>query len=196
MNRISKSLLSLSLLISLYNACAHPYWPDNKDFGYLLREDVELAMQRLALHNMQKASAPTYQREIKQTYCVGDAISIVTPYDGRGDFCRWHFLFGGKMAGYEEGVQKLLQSGLISFSGFTFDNRMCTEIWSTSFPCDSVDQMTINFVARRSGKIIFYMKNREYANYNNHGCSCKPTVTKFEIEIVDPVNVNPIYYLQ
>lgn len=196
MNRISKSLLSLSLLFSLYHASAYPYWPEKREcypLGIPLGiKDFKL-LERLAQNNIQH-SQPSYQREIKQTYRVGDTISIVTPYDGRGDFCRWQFLFGGRRASYEEGIQKLQQSGLVRFIGSTVEDRFCVEIWSSDFPCDSVNQMTMNFVATRSGKIIFYMKNREYQNYNSHGCDCKPTVTKFEIDIID--NVNPIYYMQ
>lgn len=196
MNRISKLLLSLSLLVSCYNAQSHPYWPDERNFGDMLAHDVELAIKRLAQNNIQQPRTPyqPYQREMKQTYRVGETISIITPYDARGEFCQWRFLFGGRLASYEEGIQKLQQSGLILFTGTYIDNRYCIEIWSNDFPCDSVDQMTINFTALRPGKIIFYMKNKEYHNQYAHGCSCKPTVTKFEIEIVD--TVNPIYYVQ
>jgi N-acetylmuramoyl-L-alanine amidase CwlA len=195
MNRISKLLLSLSLLISCYTLQSHPYWPEERDFGHLLAQDVELAIKRIAQNNIQSRSPyQPYQREMKATYRVGETISIVTPYDARGEFCQWRFLFGGRLASYEEGIQKLQQSGLIRFTGTYVDDRMCIEVWSTDFPCDSVNQMTINFTALRPGKIIFYMKNKEYYNQYMHGCSCKPTVTKFEIEIVD--NYNSTYYMQ
>ncbi len=179
---MSKVLLSLSLLSFLFCIKSHPYWPEQRNI-----------CNWLAHHNIQH-SQPSYQREIKQAYCVGDTISIITPYDGRGDFCRWQFLFNGRLAGYDEGVRKLEQSGLVQFTGFTVDERVCIEIWNSHFPCESVDQMCMNFVAIKPGKIIFYMKNRQHQNYNNHGCDCKPTVTKFEIDIVD--NYNATYYIQ
>lgn len=186
MNRISRSLLSLSLLLSFYATQSHPYWPDANEFGHLLRKDVEYGCQGLAQYNIQQSSySPAYQREMKATYRIGETISIITPYDDRGAFCRWQFLFNGRLADYQEGIRKLEQSGLVNFVGYYVDERFCVDIWSTDFPCDAVNQMTMNFIAQRPGKIIFYMKNKEYPNYGTHGCSCKPTVTKFEIEIKD-----------
>lgn len=192
MNRISKVLLSIYLLSSSYCIQSHPYWPENRNITDWIDRERKLNWV-LAQNNIQR-KAPSYQREMKATYRVGQTISIITPYDGRGDFCRWQFLFNGRLAGYDEGVSKLEQSGLMQFAGFTIDERMCIEICSSHFPCESVDQMTMNFVATKPGKIIFYMKNREYQNYHNHGCDCKPTVTKFEIDIVD--NYNATYYIQ
>lgn len=189
---MSKVLLSLSLLSSCYYAKPHPScWPDKRNLSDWV--DRERMLNWLAQSNIQHG-APTYQREMKATYRVGQTISIITPYDGRGDFCRWQFLFNGRLAGYDEGVRKLEQSGLMYFAGFTVDERMCIEIISSHFPCESVDQMSMNFIATKPGKIIFYMKNREHQNYYNHGCDCKPTVTKFEIDIVD--NYSSTYYMQ
>lgn len=197
MDRIYRSFLSLSLLLSFYTITSHPYWPEQKGLEYLLRDtsNAELGRQILAHYTMQNNYAQSYQREMKATYRVGQTISIITPYDNRGAFCQWQFLFHGRPASYDEGIRKLEQSGLVYFTGYSIDNHFCTEMWSADFPCDAVDQMTMSFVAAKPGKIIFYMKNKEYENYGVHGCSCKPTVTKFEITIVE--NSVPTYhYLQ
>jgi len=122
--------------------------------------------------------------EVHIKLLLGETFSLVTPNDNSGNFCRWHFISDGIVLSDEEGIRRIEESGNICLHDVNMVDRSDILMHSSDCSCDSVNQLIAEFKAIAPGRVVFYVLNKSASKHKSeHGCSCKPTIKKFVIQV-------------
>ncbi len=123
-------------------------------------------------------------------FYVGEKFSLATP-ETTGDFCSWRFISAnsGRFLTYDEGIDRIESQGVIKLKDVKYHRYIRPAIAHQYYYCDQEDQMVMIFKAKRPGRVVFYMQNKEAWQIESHppyyyGCNCSPTIRQFIIDVI------------